>query len=64
MSPNPYRDPLYLFACYLEFHRTRNTAACHELVAVLHDSNRVARVVAEALLSQSSQRGGKALALR
>jgi hypothetical protein len=54
-----HRDPLYLFACYLEYCRKRNAAAHDELVAALHESNCDTRVIAEVLLSGTSQRGGE-----
>jgi hypothetical protein len=61
MPNHEHRDPLYLFACYLEYRRKRNAAAHDELVVALHESNCDTRVIAEVLLSRTSQRGGEAL---
>jgi hypothetical protein len=63
VSNNEHRDPLYLFACYIECRRKRNAAAYDELMAALHDSNGDTRVLAEVLRSQTSQRGGEALSV-
>lgn len=49
-------DPLYLFACQLEWHRGQNLAAYQELVAALDDSDDRVREVAEMLLRRSSPR--------
>ena len=49
-------DPLYLFLCHLEWRRTRNLAAYHELLAALDDTDTDIRVLAEALLHRNSQR--------
>jgi hypothetical protein len=48
------RDPLYLFACHLEWHRRRNRAANQELLAALEDPDADVRCVAEALLDRNS----------
>ena len=49
-------DPLYLFLCHLEWHRTRNPAAYNELLAGLDDTDPDIRVVAEVLLHRHSPR--------
>ena len=49
-----YRDPLYLFACHLEWRNKRNLAAYQELVAALGDPDCDTRVVAEVLLHRDS----------
>ena len=56
-------DPLYLFLCHLEWHRTGNVAAYQELLAALEDTDRDLCVVAEVLLQGSPQspKPGKAL---
>ena len=51
-----HRDPLYLFACHLEWHHKRNLAAYQELLAALDDVDCDIRAVAEALLHRSSPR--------
>jgi hypothetical protein len=51
-----HRDPLYLFACYLEWHSSRNLAAYQELLAALDDSDCDVRNVAEGLLHRHSLR--------
>lgn len=51
-----WRDPLFLFACYLEWHNRRSVAAYHELIAALDDPSDGIRLVAEVLLSRSSAR--------
>ena len=51
-----HRDPLYLFACHLEWHNKRNLAAYQELLAALDDSSDEIRTVAEVLLRRSSPR--------
>ncbi len=50
------RDPLYLFACHLEWRDKRNIEAYQELVAALDDCNQEIRAVAEKLLHRSSPR--------
>jgi hypothetical protein len=49
-----HRDPLYLFACYLEWRNRRDLAAYHELVAALDEPDCDIRIVAEILLSSVS----------
>jgi hypothetical protein len=44
------RDPLYLFACYSEWHFGTNVAAYKELVTALDDSDPDVQLVAESLL--------------
>ena len=57
MSDNAgHRDPLYLFACHLEWRNHRNLSAYQELLAALDDPNKGIRVVAEVLLHRSSPR--------
>ena len=51
-----HRDPLYLFACYLEWHRTGKLAAYQELLAALDDGDCDIRNIAEALLHRHSPR--------
>lgn len=48
---SPERDPLYLFACHLEWHRRGNLRAYSELLAALDDPDREIRLVAEMLLN-------------
>jgi hypothetical protein len=50
-----YRDPLYLFACHLEWRNRGNLAAYQELLAALGDPDCDIRVVAEVLLHRDSQ---------
>lgn len=45
-------DPLYLFACHLEWCRTRNLAAYQELLVAQNDTDPDIRIVAEVLLRQ------------
>jgi hypothetical protein len=40
-------DPIYLFACHLEWRDHRNLHAYHELVAALDDGDENIRLVAE-----------------
>ena len=57
MSDNVgHRDPLYLFACHLEWQNKRSLAAYQELLAALDDPNEEIRTVAEVLLHRSSPR--------
>jgi hypothetical protein len=57
MSENGgHRDPLYLFACHLEWHSTGNLACYQELLAALDDNDSDIRIVAEVLLHRSSPR--------
>ena len=48
------RDPLYLFACHLEWRDRRNLEAHKELVAALDDHDEDIRHLAELLLHRSS----------
>jgi len=48
------RDPLYLFACYLELRKSTNVAVYRELLAALDDPDPDIRCVAEVLLGRSS----------
>jgi hypothetical protein len=50
------RDPLYLFACHLEWHDRRNVSAYQELLAALDDPDDSIRIVAEVLLRRNSPR--------
>ena len=50
------RDPLYLFACHLEWRDRRNLEAHKELVAALDDHDDDIRHLAELLLHRSSPR--------
>ncbi len=48
------RDPIYLFACHLEWRDHKSLRAYHELIAALDDSDQNIRCLAEALLHRSS----------
>jgi hypothetical protein len=48
------RDPIYLFACHLEWRDRGNLRAYHELIAALEEGDENIRLVAEALLHRSS----------
>ena len=50
------RDPLYLFACHLEWRDRRNLHAHKELIAALDDYDEDIRHLAELLLHRSSPR--------
>ena len=50
------RDPLYLFACHLEWRDRRNLDAQKELVTALDDHDEDIRHLAELLLHRSSPR--------
>ena len=50
------RDPLYLFACHLEWRNRHNLEALEELVAALDDHDSDIRHLAELLLHRSSPR--------
>ena len=50
------QDPLYLFACHLEWHSWRNLGAYQALVAALDDSDQRIRVIGEILLHRRSPR--------
>ena len=52
----PGRDPLYLFACHLEWRNEGNLRAFQELLAALDDPDEEIRLVAECLLGGSSPR--------
>ena len=49
-------DPLYLFACHLDWHYRRNLAAYQELVSALDDSDNRIRAIAEMLVHRTSPR--------
>jgi hypothetical protein len=55
-----HRDPLYLFACHLEWRHKRNLAAYQELLAALDDVDCDIRAVAEVLLHRRSPRRERA----
>lgn len=48
------REPLYLFACHLEWRNKKSLNAYQELIAALDDANAAIRAVAEDLLSHRS----------
>jgi hypothetical protein len=50
------QDPLYLFACHLEWNHWRNLGAYQALVAALDDSENRIREIAELLLHRISPR--------
>jgi len=50
------RDPLYLFACHLEWRNRHNLEAYKELLAALDDHEEDIRHLAEMLLHRSSPR--------
>lgn len=52
----PRRDPLYLFACHVEWHNERNLRAFQDLLAALDDPDEKVRIVAEILLGRPSPR--------
>lgn len=56
----PRREPLYLFACYLEWRNKENLHAFQELLAALDDPHEDARIVAESLLGRPSPRHRRA----
>ena len=49
-------DPLYLFACHLEWDKRGNVAAYKELVSALRHPDSDIRLLAQVLLSRSSPR--------
>ena len=49
-------DPLYLFACHLEWLSRGDLAAYQELLAALDDTDGDVRIVAETLLQGLSRR--------
>jgi hypothetical protein len=53
------RDPLYLFACHLEWRGRGNLAAYEDLLAALDDSDCDLRTVAEVLLAEARQHVGQ-----
>ncbi len=62
-KPEPERDdsmttrnPLFLFACHLEWRNHRRVEAYQELVAALDDPNEEIRALAEDLLHRASPR--------
>lgn len=55
-SPGLPRDPLYLFACHLEWWHKGKLEAYQELVAALDDDDEDIRIVAETLLHRPSPR--------
>ena len=50
------RDPLYLFACHVEWGHRQNLEAHQELVAALDDSDQGIRAMAEMMLHRCSPR--------
>jgi hypothetical protein len=56
VSDTAARDPLYLFACHLEWRDRANLAAYQELMAALDDTDESVRSVAEALIHRLSPR--------
>ncbi len=48
------RDPIYLFACHLEWRDRGNLRAYNELIAALDDRDQSIRDLAETLLHRSS----------
>ncbi len=52
--PHSGRDPIYLFACHLEWKEHWNLAAYNELIAALDDSDQAIRYLAETLLHRAS----------
>ncbi len=48
------RDPIYLFACHLEWRDRENLRAYKELVSALDDPDENIRLLAETLLHRSS----------
>jgi hypothetical protein len=55
-------DPIYLFACHLEWRDHRNLSAYYELIAALDDPDENIRCLAEALLHRSSPHPNNQLA--
>ena len=52
----PRRDPLYLFACYLEWQNEANLRAFQELLAGFSRSHEDTRIIAESFLGRPSPR--------
>ena len=50
------RDPLYLFACHVEWNHRQSLEAHQELVAALDDSDQGIRAMAEMMLHRCSPR--------
>lgn len=50
------RDPLYMFACHLEWHIQRDLVAYAELLAALDDPDPDIRLLAESLMHRKSPR--------
>ena len=50
------RDPLYLFACKIEWRNHCNLTAFQELLAALDDPSEETRLIAESLLGRPSPR--------
>ena len=55
-STSRNQDPLYLFACHLEWHHQRNLSAYQALVAGLDASDKGIRAIAEMMLHRDSPR--------
>jgi hypothetical protein len=55
-STSGNQDPLFLFACHVEWHRQRNLRAYEALVAGLDDSDKGIRAIAEMMLHRGSPR--------
>jgi hypothetical protein len=51
-----HRDPIYLFACHLDWRINRNVKAYQELVAALDDRDERTRDLAAELLQRCSPR--------
>jgi hypothetical protein len=50
------QDPLFLFACHVEWHQQRNLRAYQALLAGLDASDKRIRAIAETMLHRSSPR--------
>jgi hypothetical protein len=50
------QDPLFLFACHVEWHHQRNLRAYQALVAGLDDCDKRIRAIAETMLHRGSPR--------
>jgi hypothetical protein len=53
------QDPLFLFACHVEWHRQQDLRAYQALVAGLDDSDKRIRAIAEMMLHRCSPRPQK-----
>ena len=51
-----HHEPLYLFACHVEWSHRQNLGAHQELVAALDDSDQGIRALAETMLHRCSPR--------